>query len=98
MARPKKWRLVSKEPKVTFFKPHGVQEKKNEVILPVDGFEALRLTDVEGLEQDAAAKLMGISRQTYGRILAHARRLVAQALVFGKPLRIKGGQYKLIGE
>jgi len=97
MARPKKWRLVSKEPKVTFFKPHGVQEK-TEVILPVDGFEALRLTDVEGLEQDAAAKLMGISRQTYGRILAHARQLVAQALVFGKPLRIKGGQYKLIGE
>jgi hypothetical protein len=34
---------------------------------------------------------MGVSRQTFGRVLGAARRKVAQALVLGHALRIEGG-------
>jgi hypothetical protein len=40
---------------------------------------------------------MEVSRQTYGRILAHARSIVSEALVTGKALRIEGGAYEFRG-
>ena len=48
------------------------------------------MSDFECLDQVTAAPMMDISRQTYGRILAEARGIVAQALVTGKALRIGG--------
>lgn len=62
-----------------------------EVELSIDRLEAIRLSDVEGLEQEEAAKRMKISRQTFGRILANARRAIADAVVNGKALRIEEG-------
>lgn len=59
--------------------------------LDLDGLEALRLADLEGLYHEAAAERMGVSRATFGRILAEARALVAEALTAGKALRIGGG-------
>jgi hypothetical protein len=50
-------------------------------MLGVDGLEAIRLADLEGLYQDAAAERMGVSRQTYARILSRAREAVARALL-----------------
>jgi predicted Fe-Mo cluster-binding NifX family protein/predicted DNA-binding protein (UPF0251 family) len=69
-----------------------------EVYLPEDGFEALRLSDVEGLQQEEASHRMGVSRQTYGRILSSARRIVARAVVEGLALRIDGGSPCLMAE
>ncbi len=51
------------------------------VVLGLDELEALRLADLEGLYQEEAARRMGISRPTFGRILSAARRKVARALV-----------------
>jgi predicted DNA-binding protein (UPF0251 family) len=68
-----------------------------EILLSVEGMEALRLSDHEGMDQDGAAVLMGVSRQTYGRILAEAREAVAHALVTGKVLRVEGGNYQVRG-
>ena len=62
-----------------------------EVKLSIDGLEAIRLADVEGLEQEKASKRMKVSRQTFGRILSNARRLIADAVVNGKALQIEGG-------
>jgi predicted DNA-binding protein (UPF0251 family)/predicted Fe-Mo cluster-binding NifX family protein len=59
------------------------------IVLPADGLEALRLADLVGLEQAAAARRMGVSRQTFGRILAGARRVVAQAVVGGLGLGVE---------
>jgi hypothetical protein len=56
-----------------------------------DGLEAIRLADVEGLYQDAAAERMGVSRQTYARILARARHAVAMALVERRVLIVDAG-------
>jgi len=64
-----------------------------EVILAVDGLEALRLVEIEGLDQDQAAERMNVSRQTLGRILSAARQSIARAVVLGQALRIDGGNY-----
>jgi hypothetical protein len=59
--------------------------------MTLDEFEALRLADMEGLHQDKAAARMGISRQTFGRIVENARRKVARVLHSGMALSIEGG-------
>ncbi len=96
MPRPKKPRFVSGYPTPAAFIPEGVQVT-GEVFLSVEEFEAIRLSDFEGLDQESAANLVEVSRQTYGRILARARNIVSEALVTGKALRIEGGNYELRG-
>jgi len=59
--------------------------------LTLDGLEAMRLADLEGLYHDEAAGRMGVSRATFARVLAEARRSVADALVGGKAIEIGGG-------
>ena len=94
MVRPRKYRCVEVEPNVVYFKPRGVPlAALDEVVLAVEEFEALRLADLEGLEQEPAALRMGVSRQTFGRILETARRTVADAVVNGKAIRIEGGDF-----
>jgi predicted DNA-binding protein (UPF0251 family) len=60
--------------------------------LSLDGLEALRLADLEGLYQEEAARRMGISRATFARVLTEARRAVAEALLEGRALLIGGGE------
>jgi len=69
-----------------------------EVVLTVDELEALRLSDLEGLYQEAAADQMNVSRQTFGRIVSVARKKVAEALVVGKAVRIEGGEFQAARE
>ena len=69
----------------------------DEVILSFDEAEALRLADLEGLYQQAAAQRMGVSRQTFGRIVEAARKKTADALLNGKSLRIEGGPVAIGG-
>lgn len=57
--------------------------------LTLPELEALRLADLEGLYQEEAARRMGVSRATFGRILEGARRKVAEALVTGKGLEVE---------
>lgn len=96
MPRPRKCRRVAGEPLVRRFKPCGVPlSQLTEVYMPVEGVEALRLADVEGLSMDEAAMQMHVSRHTFGRILAEARGAVALAVVRGHSLRIEGGSYEV---
>ena len=96
MPRPKKPRFVSGYPTLTAYIPQGVPIS-GEVLLSVEELEAVRLSDFEGLDQESAANLMEVSRQTYGRILARARNIISEALVTGKALRIEGGNYEFRG-
>ena len=94
MPRPKHCRYVSSAPNVTYFKPSGIPLRElEEVTLSVDELEALRLADREGLTAIDAAQHMRVSRHTFGRTLASARRKVATALSMGQALRIEGGSY-----
>jgi predicted DNA-binding protein (UPF0251 family)/predicted Fe-Mo cluster-binding NifX family protein len=77
-------------------KPQGVPASSlGEVVLGFDEAEALRLADLEGLYHEAAARSMGVSRQTFGRIIEIARRKVADAILNGRALRIEGGEINL---
>lgn len=92
MPRPMKYRIINGRPITNIFKPAGIPQRElEEVILTLDELEALRLADLEGKYQEDAAKLMGVSRQTFGNIIASARKKVADVLVGGKVLRIEGG-------
>ena len=96
MPRPRRCRRVFSEPNVTFFKPAGIRMiELEESILTVDEFEAVRLKDLEGIEQEEAAKKMNISQPTFHRLLLVARKKIADAIVNGKAIKIHGGNYRV---
>jgi len=64
--------------------------------LSVEEAEAIRLKDLEGMEQEEGAERMNISRLTFQRILASARQRMAEALLHGKAIRIEGGNFEMI--
>jgi predicted DNA-binding protein (UPF0251 family) len=78
-------------PAVTFTPGAAPPASLGRAGLTLDGLEALRLADLEGLYQEEAARRMGVSRATFARVLADARRQVADALVNSKALAISGG-------
>lgn len=97
MPRPPKPRLVEFVPEVTYFKPAGIpMATLDEVCLGVDELEALRLKDVEGLDQEECARRMSLAQSTFQRILAAAREKLTRAIVEGKALRIEGGNYRFV--
>ncbi len=99
MPRPKKFRLISSNPSVVYFKPSGIPKNSLEqIILMVDELEAIKLADLESLYQEDAAKKMNISRQTFGNILASAHRKIADFLVNGKALKVEGGVIRRLDE
>ena len=61
--------------------------------LSADEAEAIRLIDVEGLDQEGASKEMKLSRITIQRIYKSARRKVADALINGKAIKIESNNY-----
>ena len=63
--------------------------------LTVEELEAVRLCDLERMEQDDAAASMNVSRATFQRTLYQAREKIADALCNGKAIRIGGGNYEL---
>ena len=90
MPRPRKRRCIRSAPPATFYKPQGIPLRQlRGVTLAVEGFEAIRLVDAEGLSQEEAAGHMEVSRPTLCRILGTARTVVARALVNGWAIRIE---------
>ena len=94
MPRPKKWRKISFEPECTLFKPCGVPKSELETIsIMLEELEAMRLKDIQGLNQAECAELMSVSRQTFQNIIESARKKAALALTTGKGIHITGGKY-----
>jgi hypothetical protein len=87
--RPKKKRFIDNDPKINQFSPRGRPGRPDEVIIEIDQFETLRLSDHQGLSQQEASKIMKISQQTFSRILKRARKSMADALVNGKTIYIQ---------
>jgi predicted DNA-binding protein (UPF0251 family) len=98
MPRPLTTRRIRKDLDGRLFKPQGLPVAGLErVEISLDGLEALRLADLEGLYQEEAARRMGVSRATFARVLTAARAAVAEALVGGKALAIEGGPVTRLG-
>ena len=96
MPRPPKCRRVAFLPGATYFKPAGIPMRVlEEVRLSVEEAEAIRLKDLEGLAQAPSAERMNISRPTFQRVLASARRKIADVLLNGKTIRIEGGNFEI---
>ena len=92
MARPRRQRIVCGHPIATVYKPAGIPARLLQwTQLTLDEFEAIRLIDGEGLDQETVASQMGVSRPTVTRILASARSKIAHVLVHGQALVIEGG-------
>jgi uncharacterized protein len=90
MPRPRLCRNIVFDPDVTYFKPRGVPMRFLEVVhLTLEEMEALRLKNVENLDQVECAKLMHTSQSTFQRILSSAYKKISQALVNGKAIEIK---------
>ncbi|HCC07239.1 MAG TPA: hypothetical protein DEP72_03605 [Clostridiales bacterium] len=96
MPRRMRCRNVEKLPEYQNFGPinreYSVME---EILLNIDELEAMRLKDIENLDQERCAERMGVSRQTFQIIIASARQKVTSALLNGNTLNITGGHYKL---
>lgn len=91
-----KLRRVSSLPGVTYFKPAGIPLRSlEEVSFSVEEAEAIRLKDMENLDQEQCAGKMNISRTTFQRVLESARKKVADALLNGKAIKIEGGNYEI---
>jgi predicted DNA-binding protein (UPF0251 family) len=95
--RGRRW--ITAIPDVTYFRPFGIPPQEMETVyLSYEELEAIRLVDLEGMDQQEAAFHMGVSRKTLWNDLKSARRKVALALINGYAIRIEGGSYALRGE
>ena len=91
-------RWITGVPDVNYFRPFGVPpQEMNTVYLTLEEFEAIRLVDLEGMDQEEAAFHMGVSRKTLWNDLKSARKKIATALINGYAIRIEGGNYVLRG-
>jgi predicted DNA-binding protein (UPF0251 family) len=90
MVRPRLCRKIKFNPSVTYFKPQGIPLRElEEIILPLEEYEAIRLKDLEGLEQNECAKKMNISQPTFNRSIISARKKIAEAIIKGKAIKIE---------
>ena len=95
MPRPKKCRRVCGLPAWREFGPRGMGCAAETVIMGLDEYEAVRLIDLEGLQQEQAAAQMGVARTTVQAMYNTARRKMADCVVNGKALRIQGGDVEV---
>lgn len=89
MPRPKNPRRCGCTPRTCCFRPQNSPCGGQEVILEKDEFEALKLYDLDNLEQKDAAEEMAVSQPTFARILKKTHRKIAEAIIEGKVLRLK---------
>jgi predicted DNA-binding protein (UPF0251 family) len=93
--RPRKYKLVRQDPRISQFSPRGRPGRPNEANLAMEEYESIRLADFLGFSQKEAAKSMHISQQTFSRIIRKARKVISDAIVTGKIIKIQGGHYVL---
>jgi predicted DNA-binding protein (UPF0251 family) len=86
--RPKKPRNIQKGPFTSQFSPRGHVGRPGHTEISLSDFEAMRLADFIGLSQKEAAASMGVSQQTYSRILKGARKRLIEGIVLGKIINI----------
>ena len=93
--RPIKLRKVRREPNTRQFSPRGRRGRPGYSDLKIEEFEAIRLIDHMGMKQVDACRCMGISQQTFSRVLRNARKSIGEALVLGRIIKVKGGAFKI---
>jgi len=62
-----------------------------EIVLLPEETEALKLYELDGLDQTQSAQRMGISQPTFARTLGSAHKKISAAIITGKAIRIETG-------
>lgn len=88
MARPVKVRRIQAL-------PEAYREEGPAVKLGLDEFECIRLIDYCGLSQAECGEQMQVARTTVALIYEHARKKIAESIVYGRELEISGGNYRV---
>ena len=87
--RPRGRRNISFDAQVTYFKPRGVPLRDlEEILLDREEVEALRLKNIDDLDQVDCAKKMKTSQSTFQRILSSAYKKISKAIIEGKAIKI----------
>lgn len=94
MARPRKPRLCRTYDGDRVYKPRSIpMSELASVRLELSELEAMRLCDLEELDQAAAGSRMGVSRGTVQRLLRSGRSKVLRALLESSALVIEKGAH-----
>lgn len=97
MPRNRKMRYCRKIDGFNLYKPSGIPLSQMEIVeLGLDELEAMRLCDLDGMQQEEAADAMRISRGTVQRLLEVGRRKTLDALVHGKALSLADADHVCI--
>lgn len=87
--RPRGPRIIKFDPKVRYFKPRGIPlDQLEEVVLTAEELEALRLKNIQDLDQINCAEKMGVSQSTFQRSLSSAYKKISHALVEARAIKI----------
>jgi len=82
-------KYIHGKPDVLIFKPAGIQRTHlEEIVLWIDEYEALRLSDIEKLTMQQWADKMKISSATFNRLVQSGHEKITNAIVYGKVIRI----------
>lgn len=88
--RPRHRRRLGIQFNDTYFKPRGIPLRElNEVNITDEELETLRLRYIEHIDQEQAAKMMGISQSQYQRDLTSVMEKISIALINGYAISIK---------
>jgi uncharacterized protein len=89
MPRPKRCRCIKFKHRCNCFKPQGEPMRNLEIVfLTLEEVEALRLKNIQNLDQIECANTMKTSQSTFQRILSSAYKKISDALVNGKAIEI----------
>lgn len=94
MPRPQRCRKICDKPEYTGFSPDKIKAAED-IILTYDEYEVIRLVDLEKQTHEQCAKQMEISRSTVTEIYESAREKIADSIVNGHRMEIRGGNYRL---
>ncbi|MGI6423105.1 MAG: DUF134 domain-containing protein [Candidatus Dojkabacteria bacterium] len=87
--RPRLRRRLGIQFRDTYFKPRGIPIRElNEINITDEELETLRLRFIENIDQEQAARMMGISQSQYQRDLSSVMNKITQALINGYAISI----------
>lgn len=92
--RPCLKRKVEFNPEIKYFKPQGIRMSQMKVVeLSTEEIEAIRLKNIQNLNQQKCAKKMHTSSATFQRILTRANQKIATALIEGNAIKIVDNEF-----
>lgn len=88
--RKKRNRCINWKPDILMFKPAWIKRcNLEEIIIELDEFESLKLSEIENLNMIQGAEKMWISAATFNRILKSAHSKIANAIIYWKIIKLK---------